>query len=271
LAIGAPQGLWRRTLIERPGSAPDRSTAVFWLQGRSGFVDLRQPPDRPSFEHVRCLRQLGDREIAWLASQEGFAGTLAVAGDRAEWHRAIDIQPATGIADRARLSRIGDRLAEYGTEAEYFEEWELQPGETEPCWDVALADGALRGRLLRVGAVFAYARSRPRPLAGEGTLAARVAAAPSLAARQDLVDIEISLGRIVDDRWTIERSSLPFKEGTILAPQAIADRPERLQIADLEPGGDMLMRRWHIVGVDHPAGLAGVGWPMPPDRTEPTR
>jgi hypothetical protein len=266
MTIGALQGLWRRTVIERPGAAPDRSTEVSWLQGRRFYVDLRQRPDRPSFADIRCLRQLGEREIAWLAGQEGFAGELTVADDHAEWHRAIDIQPASSLADRARLERSGDRLAEYGTEAEYFEEWQRQPGEAEPCWGLSLAAGKLSARLVRVGAVFAYARSRPQVIGAAATLAELVAAAPSLAAKQDLLDLEISFGRVDgEERWTIERSSLPFKEGTILARQSDVQQPEQMQIADIAPDGTAVTRIWQIVGVDQAAAV------LPPDNMDPDR
>jgi hypothetical protein len=264
MTIGALHGLWRRTVIERPGTAPDRSTEVHWLQGRRLYVDLRQPPDRPSFADSRCLRQLGGREIAWLAGQEGFAGELTIADDHVEWHRAIDIQPASSLADRARLERRGDRLAEYGTEAEYFEEWQRQPGEAEPCWGLSLTAGKLSARLVRVGAVFAYARSRPQALGAAATLAELVGAASSLAAKQDLLDLEISFGRIDgEERWTIERSSLPFKEGTIFARQSDAQQPEQLRIADVAPDGAAVTRVWRIVDVDHAAAV------LPPDDMDP--
>ncbi|HYP64320.1 MAG TPA: hypothetical protein VEQ16_10540, partial [Acidocella sp.] len=73
LEVAALGGLWRRTLL-RTAEGDDTRTDVFWLQGPSLFVDLRQPPDRPDFSHVQGLDDLRREDCQWLARQQGFAG-----------------------------------------------------------------------------------------------------------------------------------------------------------------------------------------------------
>ena len=239
-------GLWHREYLSIPGKSPDDTTRVAWLQAGEFFCDLRQPADTTSFGNVQCLRELSGDQARALARQEGFAGTLTIDRDVAEWHRQIDYQPATGIRDRARVAWDGAALLEFGSEVEYTERWSLRRALAVPAWGVRLVDSTHRIALLvRSGEILMLARGRPVAAAPGAALAAHVAVAATLAEQQDLVDCEISIGRIEPaGRWLIERSTLPFKVGRTWHCPAPFARPDVLAIEDLTDDGHRVTRLW---------------------------
>jgi hypothetical protein len=246
------RGLWRRTMYRRRWRRRERDIAVSWLQGPRLFADLRQPPGRPDFAGIRCLRQLDDAHLDWMARQHGFAGSLTVRGGIAEWHRAVDFQPGDGVADRARIRLAGATLREDGTEARYRETWVRDRPPAAPCWGLRLADDET-GRtafLVRAGADFMFARGRPALLHGAGGLAGLLAATSCLAARQDLVDCEISLGRIDPETgaWRIARSTLPYRDGAVVTAEPAS--ASGLRLNEIEPEGGSVLRVWWIVDAD---------------------
>ena len=117
-------GLWRRLVLSLPGRPVDTLTEVGWLQGPGFYVDLRQPPAISAKVQASCLAELTPEEARLLARQEGFAGSFHLAGDEAEWARAVDYQPAGLLGDRGRLEDHGDLLVEHGIEADYIEHWQ---------------------------------------------------------------------------------------------------------------------------------------------------
>ncbi|HLJ64305.1 MAG TPA: hypothetical protein VKT70_09375 [Stellaceae bacterium] len=243
------RGLWRRSLIEWPDGRRNRVDEVHWLQGPRFYADLRQRPARPAFDGVTCLRDVRPEHLDWLASQQGFAGELHEAGGVFEWRRALDFQPASGTPDQGRLRFEGDILRETGVNLPYLEEWRRRPTAALPAHAVALRDPAegRRGFLVRVGEVFMYARARAIALPPGPPLSEHVAGAPSLRRAQDLLDCEISQGRIHDREWIIERSSLPFREGCALQPRWA---PGILRTADLRAEGGVIEREWGIIAGD---------------------
>src|SRR6185369_2900750 len=106
-------GLWQRLLLSRPGQPVDTLTRVDWLQGPVLYADLRQPPELTRRIAASCLAELSVDEARLLATQEGFAGRFALAGNLAEWHREIDFRPCP-LGDRGRLEDHGDLLVEHG-------------------------------------------------------------------------------------------------------------------------------------------------------------
>jgi hypothetical protein len=243
--------MWRRTVLERPGEPPDRSSTVLWLQGPGFFVDLRLPAGRPDFTGISCLRQLQAPQLRWLAGQQGFAGTLRLDGDLAWWRRGMDFQPPTDIADRATLRLAGDILEERGTEACYLEQWEREPRPLEPAFGLKLrgADERDEGYLVRVGNHFMYARARRQLLPSAFNLLALIDSTLDLTAKQDLLDFEISSGRIDHGAWLVERSSLPFREGTVISPTPQAQL-DRFSIDDVHGDGETFARPWIVVERD---------------------
>lgn len=227
LSVPALAGRWRRALLRTP-EAEDTRTSVIWLQGPALFADLRQPPDRPDFSHAAKLADLRHEDCQWLARQQGFAGTFAQADGVFWWHREIDLQPPSATPDAGALFWDGETLVETGHFADYLEHWQRVPTlPAPPCGALRLSREAdsRAAILVRVGGTFMFARGRDPAIALSGaTLAEAVAAAPDLATAQALLDCEISLGDAAT--WTITRSTLPYREGTIftLAGWAITMR-----------------------------------------------
>ena len=214
------QGLWRRSIIARPGGASDTTTSVHWLQGPHAYIDLRQPAPIPDFSHARTLEDLTYDDCVWLARQEGFAGDLSFDGMHFEWLREIDFQPPSPSADAGSLRWEGEVLIETGRDADYIEHWHRDPSiPTTPADLVDLQGRAhkTRATLLRVGPHFMFARARATSLEkGYGSLAQYIAAAPDLAHARELIDCEISFGRVDEAGLRITASTLPYRVGSLM-------------------------------------------------------
>jgi hypothetical protein len=247
LEISSLTGLWTRSLMAWPDGRRDTTTNVTWLQGESIFADLRQPPqNNGQFGHVTCLRDLTLADCEKLAAQQAFAGTFHTRDHAFEWLRRIDFQPPRATPDIGRLYWQDGILVEAGLKDEYIEHWHRDPLlPARPCAGLTLRDqqDGRWGCLLRTGNQFMYARGRLGTPAG-ATLPQAVASATSLAAAQALLDFEISFGQ-AGDSWRITRSTLPFRENTVLRHQSSA---ERLRVADRDPYGAPRPRIWEITG-----------------------
>ncbi len=247
LAIGDVQGLWRRSLIHWPDGRRDDTTSVNWLQGPNDYADLRIPAQRPDFSGVTALNDLTREQMLFLASQEGFAGRLSFNGQFFEWQRLIDYQPKSAMADAGRLWFEDGRMIEEGRDVPYIEHWHRDDNDMRlPCGTLRLTDQASHasGFLVRAGSHFMYARDRSSPLPPGGTLLELVSAA-SLDAMRATIDCEISFGRVSDCGWTIETSSLPFREGANLQPLMPGDL-DQLSISDVTATGAAALRQWTI-------------------------
>ncbi len=243
-------GLWRRSLIVRADGTRDTGTWVRWLQGPRDYVDLRQPTGRPDFTGVRCLRDLTMAQLGWLATQDGFAGQLGVADGVFEWRRDIDFQPPEPTPDRGTLVREGDVMVETGHHSPYIEHWHPDLGPAPPFYALRLCDHTegCAGRIVRAGDLFAYARSRSVGLPALPGLGACIAGAGSLSQAQDMVDCEISFGSVAAAGWTIERSTLPFREGCrLFAGRLNADCVESI---DLDAAGRDTVRLWEVTALE---------------------
>jgi hypothetical protein len=191
-------GLWTRSLILWPDGRRDTTTAVAWLQGTSLYIDLRQPAGRPDFSAVTKLRDLTAGQIAWLATQEGFAGVLEREDEYFVWRREIDFQPQALYSDAGTLRLEADYMVEEGRDIAYVEHWHLNPRYgANPRWGIRLRDpkSARTGMILRVGPLFMMAISREQTLPPHLHLTECVSLVPTISAAQDLVDCELSLGR----------------------------------------------------------------------------
>ncbi len=104
--------------------------------------------------------------------------------------------------------------------------------------------------MIRVGARFMIARDRAAALPPHRTLSELVAGAMRLQDAQDIVDCEISLGRLDRSGWLVERSSLPFKEGWRPSPRRPARTDRVIDMRDLDCDGRSFARRWEIVAIE---------------------
>lgn len=217
MRVAELRGLWRRSVIMWPGGACDGTTRVAWLQGPSRYADLRQPSGLPACA-AGTLRDLARPALDGMCRQEGFAGTLRAAAGVFHWERAIDFRPPAATPDAGTLRREAGRLVEEGCHMPYVEHWRPVCAAAAPCGALALASPSegRRSLLVRVGRCFMLARDRRAVLPCGATLEACVAGAASLRAAQDMLDCEISLGRIGRGGWRICRSTLPFLAGSRL-------------------------------------------------------
>lgn len=223
-------GLWRRTSFAVGDGPEDRTTTVFWGQTSRRYIDVRVPVRRPRCEpgDLACL---ADRDVRALGQQQGFAGDLVCVGDRFTWHRDIDFQPPTGRPDTGLVRIEGDTLHEEGSAAAagstYRETFRRIASGSRRRLALRSAAGEghmsasaapVRADLVLIDDHFLLARARPEALPaapGLGSLLAN--------ARRDapdrllaLLDCEIAKGQLQSNagRWTIEVSTLPWREGT---------------------------------------------------------
>ena len=259
MRLGQLGGLWRRSLIRLADGSEDRTTEVHWLQGPTRYADLRQPVGRPSFAGITCLAACGPDHLAWMARQEGFAGTLVQAGDFFEWEREIDFQPPSSMPDAGRLWLEAGMMIEEGRDSPYIEHWHHDLAGA-PSATLSLVEEAtgVAGALVVVGGTFMFARARLAALPQGARLADRLADAPEATAAQDLLDCEIALGAVDDGRFIIERSTLPYREGASLVP---ARDGSLLTTADIDPSGAPLTRAWRIVEEEGDMGPRDLMWP----------
>jgi hypothetical protein len=232
-------GAWRRTRLVLPdGSGDADQTTVTWLQATSFYVDLRQPPQRPSFAGVRGRDAMTPEQQAWASRQEGFAGCLVQDGAAFTWRRELDLQPPGAFVDEAtlRYETTSDAvLIEDGIHQDYAEHWSSLGVASSPRWGVRVsgADDQL-GVLIRVGDWFGWAYGP--------------AAAPTTGtAHSPWLRTEISLGVIRDGEWTITSSSLPFREGTGFAPRVTGSV---VMTSGLSAAGQPTAQQWDLLAAE---------------------
>ncbi|MFE0758399.1 hypothetical protein ACFW16_30855 [Inquilinus sp. NPDC058860] len=191
-------GVWRRRLIAFPDGREDRSTAVFWLQTRSAFADIRLPQE--SLALPRLPRSaLPAEALPILARQDGFAGHTTLDGDLCTWHRWISYRPPGPTPDAGRLRLEAGLLIEEGVHAAYREDWErLDDG----------ADGTM---------AFEGDGGPPRLLVRVGSHFIRIEAPDSVSDGPGCV---IDYGRVAAaGEWRIVLSTEPDRTGSSFGPQ----------------------------------------------------
>lgn len=239
-------GVWRRTLLRNAAGDEDRATRVYWLQSARVHVDLRVPANRRGFDGVTGVDALSRDGLVELARQQGFAGFTQVdvgTPDICTWHRRIDFSPPSDARDigAMRFERPAV-LLEDGVDANYHERWEREPASVGASWGAPMSraqmlslyagtprsephgvDEGPAGFIACAGDCFMLARARS-PEAGallarhRGRKLSDVVADPavSLDLARELVDFEISLGRVAPPSGagpTIVLSTHPWREG----------------------------------------------------------
>jgi hypothetical protein len=241
-------GVWQRSLLETP-QGRDSESLVYWLQTRHWHADLRIPAHRPDFSGITCLVECDDKQLGWLAAQQGFCGVTQVDGEYCTWHRQLDFQPANGSRDIGHMIFDGERIIETGVEADYLETWQRMPrsrGGTAAL-ELVMENNELPSRptwLLVAGDCFIYVRGRSQRLPVAPKLASLIAQSqPPREQLLDWLDVEISFGyRYGPAPWRIEHSTLPFREGRLLTrPCAIRRLGHQLAVEDDQ------QRRWMIL------------------------
>ncbi|MDY7573931.1 hypothetical protein [Actimicrobium sp. CCI2.3] len=214
------RGVWQRTLLEAPG-VHDTTTTVFWMQTGRWHADLRIAAGRPDFSGVGSLDACDAEQLAWLGSQQGFAGitevTVTSGQEICAWHRRVDVQPPGLTADAGVMVFTPACLIETGVHGSYLEHWIAVPGSQGESSVYRCGHDQDRLQLLLVaGEQVMRVRDRrcawPSGLSAGMTLAQLLEALP-LEQQRSLLDIEISYGSRTDGGWQIWNSSLPWLEG----------------------------------------------------------
>jgi hypothetical protein len=206
-------GAWRRSRIIRGDGRVDTTTHVRWLQGRELYVDLRQPAGKPAFDTVSSVYDLDAARLDWMTEQLAFAGRLSTVDGVTSWGKVVDLHPVE--PDVGRLSFEGGMLVEESLDDSYVEHWHRTGETTTPLAEAELVnpvDGR-RAVVLRAGPLLGFASSRQVDLPTGLTLADVLAAQPDLRARQEIFDCEVFHAVADHGRWTVTRSSQPWREG----------------------------------------------------------
>ena len=207
-------GVWQRTLLETP-TERDTTTWVRWLQTGLWHGDLRVPAT-------------DDRNTtAGRTALQGFGGTtLITQPDAAQpevctWQREIDLQPPRSTPDAGHMVfESPDVVHETGIHGTYFEVWKRLPGSLGTRIALAALDACgtpTAERLLVSGRYLMHLRPRhtawPADTAPDDTLAEVVERHPQQA--EDLLDFDIGFGTLEHGVWTIERATVPDREGSV--------------------------------------------------------
>ncbi|GAA3979087.1 hypothetical protein [Streptomyces plumbiresistens] len=255
-ALADLAGVWRRSLLVDGDGGRDTTSAVTWVQGPAGYADLRQPAGLSRPSGTRGLGDLSFGQLLGLAGQEAFAGRLRHADGAFHWGRTVDHRPPAPLPDAGRLEWRGPVLVEEGLYAPYVEHWHPVEDAGGLCAAAELVDphSGRAGLLVRAGSWFGYARDRSEPLPAHASLTELVAGAADAVRARELLDCEVSLGRITGGHWTIERSTLPHREGRTLAP-ALTGGDDGFSVSDTGPDGTATPRRWEIAAAEGPLHL----------------
>jgi len=239
-------GLWRRRLLETE-SLRDMSTEVWWLQTGGLYADLHIPAATPAPSR--------------LSRRQGFAGALEVRGEVLTWHRWLDVEPPTAVADVGRVHFEGDRLIELGMLASYREIWERAAVASDDRLALALRDEcpdggewrARHGVFVVLGDYFMFALDRSLMLSRGSAMPKGHDSAFAVFRLDCEISFGIRRGRVP---WEIQRSTLQPREGqSLLAvhglPEPVSgyEWRQRVQIPTA-------VRRWQAIEIG--AGFRGL-------------
>lgn len=199
--------VWRRSLLRAPGCADDTTTTVLWLQAARWHADIRIPAGRPDFSGVQSLSDCSDAQLAWLATQRGFAGvtTVDLRTQQTNWLRVVDFQPPSALPDAGYMELSHDMLIETGVHADYIEHWHRVPLTDNGYAVLRRVDAAEPTLLMTAGPMVMQVRSRSVDFGAQGW-------ASGEPLRRQL-DFDISCGVRNARGWQVQHSTLPWLEG----------------------------------------------------------
>ena len=242
-------GLWRRRLLESE-TLRDTDTEVWWLQTGSLYADLRLPPTPAD---KRATPQL-------LALQQGFAGELEVQDDLLTWHRWLDFQPPSGVADVGRVHFENGQLIEEGVLTSYREVWERAAAISDDRLALALqsecANGgewrARHGVMVVLGEFFMFALDPGLRLSHGRAIQPGRAGAFAVFRLESEISFGIRHGRVP---WEILRSTLPARVGISLTAVHGLPEPDDTNVWQQRVPVPAALRRWQVVELG--AGFRG--------------
>lgn len=211
------RGVWKLEWARDGNEPPTQPLVVRDVQSPTLYGSVRIPKTRPTIT-AQSFDELTDAEIEALLAQRGFAGSATFDNGVAVWAHDIDFQPRNH-PDTARLTpKTPTIVSEKGLDGTWEEMWwNLAPAETRFLAVETTRDGRVEAVFVVVGDHFHYARNRRRELP-TGTSLAAIAAGKSRAEIIELLDCELSYGRVHGGRvpWEIVHSTLPWRESKSL-------------------------------------------------------
>jgi hypothetical protein len=250
-------GLWSRKLLTCPGSVPDDTTVVYYLQTKSGvFADIRIPAScapilnkstsESSSSSSSSLADLSPEELRTLSLMKGFGGTFEcnLTTNICKWNREIDFQPTAPPAEylpdesNFRFESLGSLLIETGIHEEFEEVWERQTevGLPTAAYRLGLAADPVQtpGILVTVGSHFLLIlsdRSEPLPLASSLQLLVNESLeAEDKEKATKLIDMTIEYGEIGSDEQYLVKYST--KIGAVGSPSKIVSSSQWTKLDD---------------------------------------
>ena len=201
------RGVWQRRLLRVSSQADDTTTTVYWVQAARWHGDIRIPAGRPAFNGVHSLKDCSEAQLAWLTTQQGFAGvtTFDPATRATQWLRQIDFQPPSLLPDAGYANFENEVLVETGIHADYIEHWYPVPGSRDGCAVFKCLESGIQSMMLVAGAQVMLLRARHLAFDLEGwSHGERL---------RTQLDFEISYGHRNESGWQIRHSTLPWREG----------------------------------------------------------
>lgn len=222
---------------------------AYWLQTHRLHAIIVIPADRADFSGRRAWADFTDEELMILAQQGGVSGACIAAEDVLHRRRQVDYLPQRGQPFLRRMKRDGAQLIDECLDGRHRCIWDmLADADSEIVGlrfhDVEVGAGSsgdeCRGYLLVVGPYFMYVRDRFVATQRAESLA--MLAELKNFTREQLIavlDFDLSFGRRDGAKpWTIELSTIPFREGR----QLMSDEVLRRIIAGANQGPEKIRR-----------------------------
>jgi len=220
------RGVWVR--IDASGRFEDVGAAsaapwARWLQTSLWHAHLCLPTEALLQREPRELCRLSPAQLAALSHQRAHVGGAQVQahpeGELCTWLRQADYQPPAQAPDAAWIVFLApDRLMRIGLHADESELWQRLPDSVGRfrCLAGLDARGQDDGRRVLVAGAYAmharlHAMAWPRGMGAGLSLTEAMVHCPDQALHW--LDRELSFGRCEQGRWTVERSTLPAREG----------------------------------------------------------
>jgi len=210
-------GVWKRASYVDDRHC-DETTLRYWLQTPDWHADLGISAERPSFEGVGSFAECSSEQLDWLCKGQGFAGPTRISGELCFWDRQWDFQ-LRDTRDIGHMRFTSDSLIEDDVHQRYREVWCKLPR-------AAGGERALEGHrpgepqilLLASGGYFMYMRDRALRAAPACRAKRQFTEGTAPRSEQEaFADFEMSFGRYDDTQWTIDLSTLPWREGRVVA------------------------------------------------------
>lgn len=222
---------------------------TYWLQTHRLHAIIEIPTDRPDFSGRASWDEFSNDDLMILAHQSGVSGACIAAEDILHRRRQVDYLPQRGQPFLRRMRRDGVQLYDECLDGRHGCVWDLlADAENEIVGlrfhDVEVGAGSsgdqCRGYLLVVGPYFMYVRDRFVATQRAESLA--LLAELKNFTREQLIavlDFDLSFGRRDGDKpWTIELSTIPFRQGR----QLMSDEVLHRIIAGANQGSEKIKR-----------------------------